>query len=150
MADAVATTVGATLGASTVTAYIESATGVAEGGRTGLTAVTTGVLFLISIFLSPLAAAVPAVATAPALIIVGSLMLKAVLEVAWDDPTEAVPAFVTLIAMPLTFSIANGLALGFIGYPVIKALAGRRGEVSPLVYVLAALFVLRFAYLGGG
>jgi AGZA family xanthine/uracil permease-like MFS transporter len=150
MADAVATTVGATLGTSTTTAYIESATGVAEGGRTGLTAVTVGALFLLAIFFSPLAAAVPAVATAPALIIVGSLMLKAVLAVAWDDPTEAVPAFITLIAMPLTFSIANGLALGFIAYPIIKVLAGRAREVSPLVYVLAGLFVLRFAYLGGG
>ena len=150
MADAVATTVGATLGTSTVTAYIESATGVAEGGRTGLTAVTVGVLFLVSVFLSPLAAAVPAVATAPALIIVGSLMLRAVVEIAWDDATESVPAFITLIAMPLTFSIANGLALGFIGYPVIKALAGRARDVSPLVYLLAGLFVLRFAYLGAG
>lgn len=150
MADAVATTVGATLGTSTVTAYIESATGIAEGGRTGLTAVTVGVLFLISVFLSPVAAAIPAVATAPALIIVGSLMLRAVGEIAWDDATESVPAFVTLIAMPLTFSIANGLALGFIGYPIIKVLAGRAREVSPLVYVLAGLFVLRFAYLGAG
>jgi AGZA family xanthine/uracil permease-like MFS transporter len=150
MADAVATTAGAALGTSTVTAYIESATGVAEGGRTGLTAVTAGVLFGLAVFFSPLAAAVPAVATAPALIIVGSLMLKAAVGVSWDDATEAVPAFVTLVAMPLTYSIANGLALGFITYPLIKVLAGRGREVSPLVYVLAALFVLRFAYLGGG
>lgn len=150
MADALATTAGATLGTSTVTAYIESATGVAEGGRTGLTAVTVAALFAVAVFLSPLAAAVPAVATAPALIIVGSLMLKAALGVAWDDATEAVPAFVTLIAMPLTFSIANGLALGFIAYPLIKVLSGRAREVSVLVYVLAGLFVLRFAYLGAG
>lgn len=150
MADAVATTAGAALGTSTVTAYIESSTGVAEGGRTGLTAVTTGALFLLAVFFSPLASAVPAVATAPALIIVGSLMLRAVLDVAWDDPTEAVPAFVTLVAMPLTFSIANGLALGFITYPVIKVIAGRSREVTVLVYALAALFILRFAYLGGG
>ena len=150
MADALATTAGATLGTSTVTAYIESATGVAEGGRTGLTAVTVGALFAAAVFLSPLAAAVPAVATAPALIIVGSLMLKAALGVTWDDATEAVPAFVTLIAMPLTYSIANGLALGFIAYPLIKVLSGRAREVSVLVYVLAGLFVLRFAYLGGG
>lgn len=150
MADAVATTVGATLGTSTVTAYIESATGVAEGGRTGLTAVTAGLLFAVAVFLSPLATAVPAIATAPALIIVGSLMLKAVLSLAWDDPTEAVPAFLTLIGMPLTFSIANGLAIGFISYPLLKVLAGRAREVSPLVYVLALLFVLRFAYLGAG
>lgn len=148
LADSTATCVGAALGTSTVTAYIESATGVAEGGRTGLTAATVGVLFLVAIFFSPLAAAVPPVATAPALIIVGSLMLRSALRVAWDDPTEAVPAFVTLIGMPLTFSIANGLALGFVSYPLIKLLAGRGREVSPLVYVLALLFVARYAYLG--
>lgn len=149
MADAVATTAGAALGTSTVTAYVESATGVAEGGRTGLTAVTVGILFALAVFFSPLAAAVPAVATAPALIIVGSLMLKSALDVAWDDATEAVPAFVTVVGMPLTFSIANGLALGFVSYPLVKVLAGRGREVSPLVYLLAALFVLRFAYVGG-
>jgi adenine/guanine/hypoxanthine permease len=148
LADSVATTAGAVLGTSTVTSYIESATGVAEGGRTGLTAVTVGALFLLAVFFSPLAAAVPALATAPALIIVGSLMLKSALGVAWNDPTEAVPAFVTMLAMPLTFSIANGLALGFISYPLIKLLAGRGREVSPLVYVLAGLFVLRYVYLG--
>lgn len=149
LADSIATTAGAVLGTSTVTSYIESATGVAEGGRTGLTAVVVGVLFLAAAFLSPLAAAVPAVATAPALIIVGSLMLKSVRYIEWGDPTEAVPAFVTMIAMPLTFSIANGLALGFISYPAVKLLAGRGREVSVLVYVLAGLFVLRYAYLGG-
>jgi AGZA family xanthine/uracil permease-like MFS transporter len=150
MADSIATTAGALLGTSTVTSYIESATGVAEGGRTGLTAVTVSALFLVAIFFSPLAAAVPAIATAPALIIVGSLMLKSALGIEWDDATEAVPAFVTLIGMPLTFSIANGLALGFISYPLIKLVAGRGKEVSVLVYVLAALFVLRYAYLGAG
>jgi adenine/guanine/hypoxanthine permease len=150
MADAVATTAGAALGTSTVTAYVESATGVAEGGRTGLTAVTVGVLFLLAVFFSPLAAAVPAVATAPALIIVGSLMLRAALAIEWQDETEAVPAFLTLIGMPLTFSIANGLALGFIAYPLVKLLAGRGGEVGALAYVLAGLFVARFVFLGGG
>ena len=125
MADAVATTTGGILGTSTVTAYVESATGVAEGGRTGLTAVTVGCLFLLAIFFSPIAAAVPAVATAPALIIVGSLMLRAATSIDWNDATEAVPAFLTLVGMPLTFSIANGLALGFISYPLIKVLAGR-------------------------
>jgi adenine/guanine/hypoxanthine permease len=149
LADAVATTAGATLGTSTVTAYIESATGVAEGGRTGLTAVTVGVLFLLAVFFSPLAAAVPAAATAPALIIVGSLMIRAVVDIAWEDATEAVPAFLTIIGMPLTFSIANGLALGFIAWPVVKILAGRAREVNALVYVLATLFLLRYAYLGG-
>jgi adenine/guanine/hypoxanthine permease len=150
MADAVATTAGAALGTSTVTAYVESATGVAEGGRTGLTAVTVGCLFLLAVFFSPLAAAVPAVATAPALIIVGSLMLRAATAIEWQDPTEAVPAFLTLVGMPLTFSIANGLALGFISYPLIKLLSGRGGEVGLLAYVLAALFVSRYAFLSGG
>jgi adenine/guanine/hypoxanthine permease len=149
LADSLATTAGAVLGTSTVTSYIESATGVAEGGRTGLTAVTVGTLFLVAVFFSPLAASVPAIATAPALIIVGSLMMKGALGVHWDDATEAVPAFVTMLAMPLTFSIANGLALGFVSYPVVKLLAGRGREVSVLVYLLAALFVLRYAYLGG-
>lgn len=149
LADSIATTAGAALGTSTVTAYVESATGVAEGGRTGLTAVTAGLLFALAVFAAPLAAGIPAVATAPALVLVGSLMLKAVLSVRWDDPTEALPAFLTMIGMPLTFSIANGLALGFVSYPLVKLLAGRGREVSPLVYVLAALFVLRYAYLGG-
>jgi AGZA family xanthine/uracil permease-like MFS transporter len=150
LTDSLATIVGAVLGTSTVTAYIESATGVAEGGRTGLTAVTVGVLFLLALFFSPLAAAIPAVATAPALIVVGSLMLRGALEVRWSDPTEAIPAFLTLLGMPLTFSIANGLALGFITYPLMKLAAGRGREVSPLVYVLGALFVLRYVYLGAG
>jgi len=149
VADSAATMLGAALGTSTVTAYIESAAGVAEGGRTGLTAVTTGALFLLAIFLSPLAGAVPAVATAPALIVVGSLMLRGALEIRWDDATEGLPAFLTLIGMPLTFSIANGLAMGFIAYPAAKLLAGRGREVSALAYVLAALFVLRYAWLGG-
>lgn len=150
MADAVATTTGGILGTSTVTAYVESATGVAEGGRTGLTAVTVGCLFLLAIFFSPIAAAVPAVATAPALIIVGSLMLRAATSIDWNDATEAVPAFLTLVGMPLTFSIANGLALGFISYPLIKVLAGRGREVGILAYSLALLFVLRFAFIAGG
>ncbi|HEX6926926.1 MAG TPA: NCS2 family permease [Longimicrobiaceae bacterium] len=150
MADAVATTAGAVLGTSTVTAYVESATGVAEGGRTGLAAVTVGGLFLLAVFFSPIAAAVPAVATAPALIIVGSLMLRAAVAIDWNDATEAVPAFLTLIGMPLTFSIANGLAIGFVSYPVIKILAGRGREVGVLTYSLAVLFLLRFAFLGGG
>jgi AGZA family xanthine/uracil permease-like MFS transporter len=147
-ADSVASIAGSLLGTSTVTSYIESATGIAEGGRTGLMAATTGVLFLLAVFFSPLAAAVPAIATAPALILVGSLMLRSALAVRWDDATEAIPAFLTMLAMPLTFSIANGLALGFVTYPALKLLAGRGREVSPLVYALAVLFILRFAYLG--
>jgi adenine/guanine/hypoxanthine permease len=148
-ADATATTAGALLGTSTVVTYIESATGVSEGGRTGLVAVVVAILFTLAAFFAPLAGAIPAVATAPALIIVGALMIRAVTTIKWDDLTEAIPAFLTMLAMPLTFSIANGLALGFIFYPLLKALTGRWREVSPLVYVLAALFMLRYVYLGG-
>lgn len=147
-ADAAATVGGAMLGTSTVTTYIESSTGVSEGGRTGLTAVVIALLFVIAAFFSPIAGAIPAIATAPALIIVGMLMIKAVREIQWDDPTEAIPAFVTILAMPLTFSIANGLALGFILYPLLKLVTGRWREANPLVYVLAGLFVLRYVYLG--
>ena len=146
--DAAATTAGAVLGTSTITPYVESATGVTEGGKTGLTAVVVAAFFLLATFLAPLAGAVPAIATAPALIIVGVLMIHATQDVNWSDLTEGIPAFLTMIAMPLTFSIANGLALGFILYPLMKVLTGKWREPSPLVYVLAALFVLRFAYLG--
>lgn len=147
-ADAAATVGGAMLGTSTVTTYIESSTGVSEGGRTGLTAVVIALLFVIAAFFSPIAGAIPAIATAPALIIVGMLMIKAVREIQWEDATEAIPAFVTILAMPLTFSIANGLALGFILYPLLKLVTGRWREANPLVYVLAGLFVLRYVYLG--
>jgi adenine/guanine/hypoxanthine permease len=149
-ADAAATVVGALLGTSTVTTYIESATGVSEGGRTGLTAVVVAFLFLLAAFFSPLAGAVPMIATAPALIIVGVLMMRAAQEIDWLDLTEAIPAFLTMIAMPLTFSIANGLALGFIFYALLKVLTGRWRDASPLVYVLAGLFILRYVYLGAG
>jgi AGZA family xanthine/uracil permease-like MFS transporter len=147
-ADAIATIVGSIFGTSTVVTYIESATGVSEGGRTGLTAVTVAALFILAAFFSPIAGAIPPIATAPALIIVGALMMSAAPSIKWDDLTEAVPAFLTMLAMPLTFSIANGLALGFIFYPLLKVLTGRWREASPLVYVLAVLFVLRYVYLG--
>ncbi|MEP7340814.1 MAG: NCS2 family permease [Acidobacteriota bacterium] len=147
-ADAVATIAGSLFGTSTVVTYIESATGVSEGGRTGLTAVVVAVLFLLAAFFSPIAGAIPPIATAPALIIVGALMISAVKTIDWNDLTEGIPAFLTILAMPLTFSIANGLALGFIFYPLLKVLTGRWREASPLVYVLAALFVLRYVYLG--
>ncbi len=148
-ADAIATTVGSLFGTSTVVTYIESATGVSEGGRTGLTAVVVAALFLLATFFSPLAGTIPPIATSPALIIVGALMISAVTTIDWDDITEGIPAFLTILAMPLTFSIANGLALGFIFYPLLKVLTGRWREASPLVYVLAALFILRYVYLGG-
>jgi len=147
-ADAVATIAGSVFGTSTVVTYIESATGVSEGGRTGLTAVTVAALFVLAMFFSPIAGAIPPIATAPALIIVGALMIGAVISIKWEDITEAIPAFLTMLAMPLTFSIANGLALGFIFYPLLKVLTGRWREASPLVYILAVLFVLRYAYLG--
>jgi len=147
-ADAIATIAGSIFGTSTVVTYIESATGVSEGGRTGLTAVTVAALFVLAMFFAPVAGAIPPIATAPALIIVGALMIGAVTSIKWEDMTEAIPAFLTMLAMPLTFSIANGLALGFIFYPLLKVLTGRWREVSPLVYVLALLFVLRYAYLG--
>ncbi|HSJ25826.1 MAG TPA: NCS2 family permease [Longimicrobiales bacterium] len=148
LADSTGTVAGALLGTSTVTTYIESAAGIGAGGRTGLTAVVVALLFALAAFAAPLAAAIPAYATAPALIIVGALMIRAVRDVEWPDMTEAVPAFITMVGMPLTFSIANGLALGFIAYPGMKLLAGRGAEVRPLVWVLALLFVARFVYLG--
>jgi AGZA family xanthine/uracil permease-like MFS transporter len=148
LADSIATIVGSLLGTSTVVTYIESATGVSEGGRTGLVAVVVAFLFLLATFLSPLAGAIPPIATAPALIIVGALMMRSVVSIRWDDVTEAIPALLTMLAMPLTFSIANGLALGFIFYPLLKLLTGRGREASLLVYLLAALFVLRYVWLG--
>jgi len=147
LADSTGTVVGSLLGTSTVTTYIESAAGISEGGRTGLTACVTALLFFLCIVISPIAAMVPGEATAPALIIVGSLMMAVVGRVKWEEPDEAIPAFLTLIAVPLTFSIANGIAVGFISYPLIKLFSGKAREVSPVVYVLAALFILRFAFL---
>lgn len=147
LADAGGTLVGAVLGTSTVTTYIESAAGISEGGKTGLTAVVAAILFLACVVIAPVAAIIPDAATAPALIIVGSLMMSVVSRMKWDAPDESIPAFLTMISVPLTFSIANGLAIGFICYPLVKALSGRWREVSVIVYVLAALFILRFAML---
>lgn len=149
LADAIATMAGAVFGTSTVVTYIESATGVSEGGRTGLTAVVVSFLFILAMFFAPVVGAIPPYATAPALVLVGALMIRSVLSIQWDDLTEALPAFLTLLAMPLTFSIANGLALGFIFYALLKLMTGRAREASPLVYVLAVLFILRYVYLSG-
>jgi AGZA family xanthine/uracil permease-like MFS transporter len=148
--DSVAVMVGAMLGTSTVTSYIESAAGVKAGGRTGLTALVVALLFLASLFLAPLAGAVPAYATAPALLFVACLMARGLTEVNWSDPTEYAPAVVTALAMPLTFSIANGLGFGFISFAGIKILAGRWREAGATMIALAALFVLRYAILAGG
>jgi AGZA family xanthine/uracil permease-like MFS transporter len=156
MADATGTVVGAMLGTSTVTSYIESAAGVEAGGRTGLANMVTGALFLLALFVSPLVAMIAAgygppgreiyPVTAPALIIVGSMMMQVVTRIEWRDATEAVPAFLIMIGIPLTYSIANGFAFGFIAYPTIKLLAGRGREVKPLLYVLAVLFVLYYIF----
>jgi adenine/guanine/hypoxanthine permease len=145
IADSTATLAGALLGTSTVTSYIESAAGVRAGGRTGLVGVVVACLFLASLLLSPLAATVAAYATAPALLYVACLMTRGLAEIDWEDATEYAPAVVTAIAMPLTFSIANGIAFGFILYAAIKLLAGRYREVSPALVILALLFLAKFA-----
>ena len=150
IADSAATMIGAAAGTSTVTSYIESAAGVTAGGRTGLTAVVVGVLFLVTLFFAPLVQAIPAAATAPALILVGALMVGSLAEVDWADPTVAIPAFLTLITIPLTFSIANGLAFGITSYAVLRLLTGKIGKGDWLLLILAALFVVRFIYLAKG
>jgi AGZA family xanthine/uracil permease-like MFS transporter len=146
-ADSLATTVGSTAGTSTVVSYIESAAGVAAGGRSGFTAVVVGVLFLIAMFVAPLFGAIPVTVTAPALIIVGALMMKTAAEIEWANPVVAIPAFLTMVSIPLTFSIANGLAFGFTSYALIRLCLPGRTKVNWLVYALAALFLARFAYL---
>ena len=147
MADAVGTTAGAVLGTSTVTTFIESASGVSEGGRTGFTAVVVAGLFTLSIFFIPLLSAIPAFATAPTLVIVGVLMAGNVRGIHWDDPAESIPSFLTILMMPLTFSIAEGLAAGFITYPLIKTFQGKVHETSPAVWIMAGIFVLRFVMM---
>lgn len=146
--DGLAAMFGAVLGTSTTTAYVESASGIEEGGRTGLTATVVGVLFALSTVLWPLAAIVPEAATAPALILVGAMMMSGIKDIEWGEMGEAVPAFLAIIAMPLTFSIANGVSLGIIGYCVVNGLGGRRALVHPILYVLAALLVARYIFLG--
>jgi AGZA family xanthine/uracil permease-like MFS transporter len=138
------------VGTSTVVSYIESAAGVGVGGRSGVTAIVAGIFFLLSLLALPLVGAIPSAATAPALITVGSLMMVSVAEIDWKSPVVAIPAFLTLIMIPLTFSIANGLALGFIAYTFIRVLRGEFRMVHWLVYVLTALFIARFIYLAGG
>ncbi len=150
LTDAIGTTFGAILGTSTVTTYIESAAGIEEGGRTGMTALVTGLLFLaIGLFIAPIAQAIPAFATAPALVIVGYYMLSAIRGVDFDDASEAIPAFLVLITIPYTYSIADGIGMGFISYTIIKLFSGRGKEIHPLMYVLALIFIGYFAYLGG-
>ena len=143
-ADAIGTTVGAALGTSTVTTYVESASGVAEGGRTGLTSLTVAGMFLIALFLSPLFLMVPDAATAPALIIVGSFMLSPILKVNLEDYTESIPVFLTVIMMPLAYSIAEGIVFGMLAFVILKLLSGRDKEISIVSYFLAVLFILKF------
>jgi AGZA family xanthine/uracil permease-like MFS transporter len=147
LADSTAIVAGSLLGTSSTTAYIESAAGTAVGGRTGLTALVVAVLFVLALFFAPLAASVPAYATAPALIYVAVLMTRGLAEIDWEDLTEAAPAVLCAVAMPFTFSIANGIAFGFISYAGIKLLAGRWREVAPAVWIIALVFVGRFFWL---
>ncbi|WP_013323452.1 NCS2 family permease [Gloeothece verrucosa] len=144
MADAIGTTIGGLLGTSTIVAYIESASGISEGGRTGFTGVVVAILFLLSIFFIPLISAIPSYATVPALLIVGVLMAGNVRSIRWDDPGESIPSFLTILIMPLSYSIAEGLAVGFISYPLIKAFQGKMQEITLTMWILAAVFVLRF------
>jgi adenine/guanine/hypoxanthine permease len=147
IADSTAMLVGAVAGTSPVTSYIESAAGVAVGGRTGLTAVVVGILFLCTLFFAPLVQAIPAAATAPALVLVGAMMMGALAEIDWADPAAAIPAFLTVIMVPLTYSIANGLAFGITSHAVLKLVKGQARLSDWLVYVLAALCIARFIYL---
>jgi len=144
MADAVGTTVGAILGTSTVTTYVESAAGVSEGGRTGLTSLTTAGLFLLAIFLSPLFLMIPGAATAPALILVGAMMMSPVKNIEFDDFTESIPAFLTIVMMPLTYSISEGILFGVLSYVLLKVLTGKFKDMSIVTVVLAILFLLKF------
>ena len=149
MADAVATTAGAVLGTSTTTTFVESSAGTAAGGRTGLTALTTAVLFLLSMFLAPIFIAIPAFATAPALILVGFLMFSTVSEIKVDEKNyaSAIPAYLCVIAMPLFYSISEGIAIGVISYVIINLACGKRKEINPIMYVLAVMFVLKYIFL---
>lgn len=149
-ADAVGTMVGAAVGTSTVTSYVESATGVEEGGRTGLTSVVVSALFLMSLAMTPLFTSVPTAATAPALIVVGALMMRGAKELDWSQIDEAVPAFLTVATMPFTYSIANGISFGIVSYVLIKALRGRFRDVHPVMYVLAGLLIAFYAVRTGG
>jgi len=146
--DAITAMFGSLMGTSTTTVYIESTTGILAGGRTGLTSVIVGILFLFSIFISPLASSIPTYAIAPALVIVGAYMTQSINDIDWGDFTEALPAFLLIIFMPFTFSIANGIVIGMIIYPLLKLFTGRLKETTPLLWILAGIFILRFIYIG--
>ena len=149
MADSIATCAGAVLGTSTTTTFVESASGVTEGGRTGLTSMTTGVLFLLAVVFSPLFLTIPSFATAPALIIVGFYMMGSALKIEFDDPAEGIPAFLTILAMPTAYSISEGIAIGVISWTLLNVITGKAKEkkISPLMYVLTVLFILKYVLL---
>lgn len=147
LADSIATSCGAILGTSTTTTFVESSSGVSEGARTGLASVVTGLLFFLSIFLSPIFIAIPGFATAPALIFVGFLMITAVKDIHFDNAIEAIPAYLTLLTMPILYSISDGIAVGFISYVILHLFTGKAKEIKPLMYILAILFVLKYIFL---
>ena len=147
MADAVGTTVGACFGTSTITTFVESSSGIAEGGRTGLTSIVSGALFLLALFFSPIFLAIPSFATAPALVVVGFFMMQQVAKIAWNDMLEAIPAFICIFSMPFMYSISEGIAFGVISYVVLHAAAGKAKKITPLMWVLAVLFILKYIFL---
>ena len=147
MADAIATTAGAALGTSTTTTYVESAAGVAQGGRSGLTALIIAICFAIALFFSPLFLSIPSAATAPALILVGLMMMESVTKIKFDDFSESLPAFICIITMPLTYSISNGILLGLITYVLMNMICGNFRKITPVMYILAALFILKFIFI---
>ena len=147
LADSIATSVGAIFGTSTTTTFVESSSGVSEGARTGLASVVTALLFLVSIVLSPIFIAIPSFATAPALIFVGFLMIMAVKDISFENPIEAIPAYIALLTMPLTYSISDGIAFGIISYVILHVFGGKAKEVKPLMYILAVLFILKYIFL---
>ena len=147
MADAVGTTVGACLGTSTITTFVESSSGIAEGGRTGLTSIVSGLLFILALFFSPVFLAIPSFATAPALIGVGFFMMQSVAKINWSDMLEAIPAFICIFAMPFMYSISEGISFGVISFVVLNAVAGKAKKITPLMWVLAVLFILKYIFL---
>ena len=147
MADAVGTTVGACLGTSTITTFVEPSSGIAEGGRTGLTSIVSGLLFILALFFSPIFLAIPSFATAPALIVVGFFMMQSVAKINWSDMLEAIPAFICIFAMPFMYSISEGISFGVISFVVLNAVAGKAKKITPLMWVLAVLFILKYIFL---
>jgi AGZA family xanthine/uracil permease-like MFS transporter len=144
MADSIATTAGAMLGTSTTTTYVESATGISQGGRSGLTAFAVALCFAVALFFSPLFLSIPAAATTPALVIVGLLMLEPIVRIPFGNYSESIPAFICIIIMPLSYSISNGIMLGMISYVVLNVLCGKFKNITPVMYILAVLFVFKF------